>query len=89
MRDEGLHAKHTSALLSEAPLLNSYTPFKKRMNNERLFIKPTTPLALTKKKKVSPLPKHFERGETFLAVYLKTLDWSLIFKYQDLSWTEF
>ena len=30
MRDEGLHAKHTSALLSEAPLLHSYTPFKKK-----------------------------------------------------------
>ena len=59
------------------------------MTNERLFIKATTPLASTKEKKVSPLSKCFGRGETFLAVYLKPLDWSLIFKYQYLAWTEF
>ena len=50
------------------------------MNNERLFIKPTTPLALTKEKKETPLSKCvkcFGRGETFLAVYLKPLDLSL------------
>jgi hypothetical protein len=72
MRDEGLHAKHTSTLLSEAPLLHSYTPFKKRMNNERLFIKPTTPLAPTKEKKETPLSKCvkcFGRGETFFELF--------------------